>query len=397
MSSKSLVNNPLALWMAYAAAVLAASVQSLWLRAGKDGYTAYENYVIFRNAFRHLAQGLNPYAPYPAEQWDLYKYSPAFAVLMAPFHLLPDAVGLTLWNALNALPLLWAILHLPVLDERQRRWVGWFVLLELLICLQNSQSNGLMAAFILLTWIALERGRPTAAAGWAVAGGFLKIFGFFAALPALAYPRRRAFIGWAVLWALLLLLLPLLVLGPEPLLRVYEAWWVLLRADHEASLGLSVMGWMQAWFGLRPPKIGVVLVGLTVLLASIWSAGRRRGADGRPPAQERAYLWASVLLWVVLFNHKAESPTFIVALCGVALWYRSTPHPALWRKILLWAAFALASLSPSDLVPPTVRARLVQPYVLKAVPCILVWIAISVQLCLPFRVKTKTTLCAHEE
>ncbi len=390
-------NNPLALWIAYTAAVLVASTQSLWLRTGKNGYTAYENYVIFRNAFRHLVQGLNPYAPYPAEQWDLYKYSPAFAVLMAPFHLLPDAVGLVLWNGLNALPLLWAILHLPVLDERRRRWIGWFVLLELLICLQNSQSNGLMAAFVLLTWIALEQGRPTAAAGWAVAGGFLKIFGFFAALPALLYPRLRPFIGRAALWALGLLLLPLLVLSPEPLLDVYEAWWALLRTDHEASLGLSVMGWMQAWFGLQPPKVGVVLAGLAVLLASIWSAGRRRGADGRPPAQERAYLWASVLLWVVLFNHKAESPTFIVALCGVALWYWSTPNPALWRKILLWSAFALASLSPSDLVPPTVRARLVQPYVLKAVPCILVWIAISVQLCLPFRAKTKTTLRAHEE
>lgn len=377
--------HPTALWAAYTAAALMASIQSLWLRSGKSDYTPYENYVIFRNAFAHLVQELNPYAPYPAEQWDLYKYSPAFAVVMGPFGFLPDAVGLTLWNLLNALPLLWAMLHLPVLDARRRHWVGWFVLLELLISLQNSQSNGLMAAFVLLAWIAIERSSARAAAGWVAAGGFLKIFGFLAALPALVYPRRGALIGWGIAWTLLLLALPLAVVGPEQLARVYGWWLELLRADHEASVGLSVMGWLQTWFGWQPPKLAVVLVGGVLLLWSTWAVWRRRNPGGLPPAQARAYLWASVLLWMVLFNHKAESPTFIIALCGVAIWYWSTPHPERWMQVLVWLAFIMASLSPSDLFPPAVRTNFVQPYVLKAVPCIFIWLALTAQLCLPFR------------
>lgn len=378
------------LWVAYSAAAIGASVQSLWLRSGKEGYTAYENYVIFRNAFGHLVQGLNPYAPFPAEQWDLYKYSPAFAVAMAPFSVLPDGVGLVLWNLLNALPLLWAILHLPVLEERRRCWVGWFVWLELLISLQNSQSNGLVAALVLLAWIAAERSRPFMAAGWVVAGGFLKIFGFLAALPALLYPRRGALLAGGLLWTVMGLVLPLVVVRPEQLWQVYEWWWELLRTDHEASVGLSVMGWLQAWFGWQPPKLAIVSAGLLVLFASAWAVWRRRSADGWPPALERAYLWASVLLWVVLFNHKAESPTFVVALCGVAVWYWSTPQPARWMQVLLWLAFVLASLSPSDLFPPAVRTGVVQPYVLKAVPCIFIWCALTVQVFIPFRRNLQT-------
>ncbi|MCS7035518.1 MAG: glycosyltransferase family 87 protein [Saprospiraceae bacterium] len=385
MPLRHLWTHPTALWVAYTMAALIASVQSLWLRSAKSGYTPYENYVIFRNAFAHLAQGLNPYAPYPAEQWDLYKYSPAFAVVMGPFSLLPDAVGLTLWNLLNALPLLWAILHLPVLDGQRRCWVGWFVLLELLISLQNSQSNGLMAAFVLLTWISIEHGSAWQAAGWAAAGGFLKIFGFLAAVPALVYPYRSALIGWGSAWTVVLLALPLAVVSPEQLVRVYEWWIALLRADHEASVGLSLMGWLQAWFGWQPPKLAVVLVGLALLLFSAWAVWRRRGADGLPPAQDRAYLWASALLWMVLFNHKAESPTFIIALCGVAVWYWSTLRPTRWMQALLWVAFVMASLSPSDLFPPVVRTTVVQPYVLKAVPCIFIWLLLTAQLCLPFR------------
>ncbi len=385
-----LFSRPGTLWVVYVALALAASAQNLLLRSGKDGYTAYENYVIFRNAFRHLVQGLNPYAPFPAEQWDLYKYSPAFAVVMGPFTLLPDAIGLVLWNLLNALPLLWAILRLPLLDERRRYYVGWFVALELLISLQNSQSNGLMAAFFLLTWIAVERGRASAAAWWIAAGGFLKIFGLLALLPAGLYPGKKALLGRAALWLIAGMALPLLVVAPEQLLRVYAWWWELLRSDHEASVGLSVMGWLQSWFGWQGPKLVVVGAGALLWLLSMGAVWYRH-AKGKALPHERAYLWASLLLWVVVFNHKAESPTFVIALCGAAIWYWSTPQPSFFMSLLLGAAFVLASLSPSDLCPPAVRSQWVQPYVLKVVPCMLIWLILTAQLCLPFRRRLQTS------
>ncbi|MBK9335577.1 MAG: DUF2029 domain-containing protein [Lewinellaceae bacterium] len=373
------------LWIVYLLVAEVVSLQSLLQRVNAQGYTAYENYVIFKNSFAHLVQGLNPYTSFPAEQWDLFKYSPVFSVAMAPFSVLPDWAGLQFWNLANALPLLWAILRLPILEPRQRRFVAWFVLPELIISLQNSQSNGLTAAFILWAWVAIEAGKPVWSAGWAAAGGFLKIFGIFAAVPALIYPQWRVYVPAVALWSVLLVSAPLVVVSPEQLWQVYQWWLELLRSDHSASVGLSVMGWLQTWFGWEAPKVGVTAAGMVLFVAGTWAVYSRRapGPDGLPPATDRILLWASLLLWVVIFNHKAESPTFIIALCGVALWYQSAAKPALWMKILLWTAFLLASVSPSDIFPRMVRTALVQPYVLKAVPCIAIWIILTVQLLRP--------------
>lgn len=362
------------LWLVYLLTALVVSSLKFSVGTNASGYTAYENYIIFKNAFSHLVQGQNPYAAYPAEQWDLYKYSPAFALVMAPFSWLPNWLGLQLWNLVNALPLLAAVLALPLIDAPKRRFMAWFILPELVISMQNSQSNGLTAALLLWAFIALEKQRTFSAAAYAAAGGFLKIFGIFAAAPAMVYPTSRSFMVALAAWSVLLLLVPLIVLTPGQLWQVYVWWWELLREDHNASIGLSVLGWLQTWFGWQAPKMWVTLSGLLVLATSVFAVYRL------PSAVNRCLLWAGMLIWVVIFNHKAESPTFVIALCGVALWYLADEKPAVWKKILFWTAFALASLSPTDIFPRMIREQWVQPYVLKAIPCIVIWIIITWQL-----------------
>lgn len=369
--------------IAYLLAAVLVSMQSIWQGTNTHGYTAYENYVIFKNSFSHLINGLNPYGAFPLEQWDLYKYSPAFSLFMAPFSYLPDWIGLQLWNLVNTLPLLWAVLRLPILTDQQRRFLGWFILPELVVSLQNSQSNGLTAALLLWAWIALEQKKPAFSAFWTAAGGFLKIFGIFAAAPALLYPQRRVFLPALLGWSVLFFLAPLLVVSPGQLTQVYQWWLALLQEDHSASLGLSVIGWLQSWFGWMPSKTGVSVLGLAVLGLSTWVTLRRAGERELPPARYRLLIWASLLIWVVIFNHKAESPTFVIALGGVALWYLSENQPGSWQKTLLWTAFVLASVSPTDIFPRYLREHLVQPYVLKAMPCILIWILITVRLFQP--------------
>lgn len=360
--------------MAFAFAALVVSIQSLWQGVNIHGYTAFENYVIFKRSFLHLIEGLNPYAAFPAEQWDLYKYSPAFALAMAPFAGLPDWLGLPLWNLLNALPLLWALLRIPLLEGHKRCFLAWFVLPELVISMQNSQSNGLTAALLLWALVDLEKRRPGRAAGWTAAGGFLKIFGIFAAAPALVYPGRRSFFLSLALWCIMLVLAPLLVAAPGHAVELYRWWGALLQADHSHSVGLSVQGWLQTWFGWEAPKWGVMLVGISLLAASVWQVARQ------PGTHQRLLLWASLLLWVVVFNHKAESPTFIIALCGAGLWYWGLDKPLRWETALLALAFITASVSPTDIFPRSIREQYVQPYVLKAAPCILIWIYITLHL-----------------
>lgn len=353
-------------WAAYSVAAVAVSVQKLVQGGREGGYTSYENYLIFKNAFSHLLQGLNPYAAFPAEQWDLFKYSPAFALFMGPFSGLPDALGVPLWNLLNALVLLAAILKMPGLDEGQRKFMAWFVFIELITSMQNCQSNGLTAGLMLWTFIALERGRHWQAAGFIAASAFIKLFGILAAAWALLYPKWWRTTGWLAVWCFFLAVVPLLVISPAQLQQVYVWWWELLRDDHQASVGLSVQGWLQTWFGWLPSKTGIVLSGLILFLASILAASRV------PSVVHRLLACASLMIWVVIFNHKAESPTFIIAMCGVALWW-CTAAKTIWEKVLLGVTFLLVSLSPTDVFPPAIRREIVQPYVLKAVPCILIW------------------------
>jgi hypothetical protein len=88
---------------------------------------------------------------------------------------------------------------------------------------------------------------------------------------------------------------------------------------------------------------------------------------------------ASLLIWVVIFNHKAESPTFIIAMCGVSLWFFSVPFR--WDNLVLFVmAFVFTSLSPTDIFPKYKRESFVIPYVLKAFPCILIWIKIQYEM-----------------
>jgi hypothetical protein len=82
---------------------------------------------------------------------------------------------------------------------------------------------------------------------------------------------------------------------------------------------------------------------------------------------------------MIIFNHKAESPTFVIALSGIAIWFFSQKKNYL-NIILVVFAFILASLSPTDIFPAFLRKNIVIPYVLKAVPCILIWAKIIYEL-----------------
>lgn len=88
---------------------------------------------------------------------------------------------------------------------------------------------------------------------------------------------------------------------------------------------------------------------------------------------------ASLLIWVVIFNHKAESPTFVIAMSGVALWYYAMPRKNM-DMVLAIIALVFTSLSVTDLFPPFLRESFVYPYAIKAFPCILVWLRIVHEL-----------------
>jgi hypothetical protein len=143
------------------------------------------NFLIFRAAFDHVVAGVDLYALHPREHEDLFKYSPTFALFFAPFRALPYAPALFAWNLLNV-SLIYVGLRLT-LEPGERLSAVQLTGIGLITTLDGTQSNGLVAAAIVLAFAALERNRLRIAAVAIVSGILIKLFP--AAALAFAAPR----------------------------------------------------------------------------------------------------------------------------------------------------------------------------------------------------------------
>jgi hypothetical protein len=126
------------------------------------------------------------------------------------------------------------------------------------------------------------------------------------------------------------------------------------------------MGLLESWWHLASVKNGVTAAGILVFLLPLvrWRY--------YPDLRYRLLYLASALIWMVIFNHKAESPTFIIVMAGIGIWYFSqNPDPL--NRVLLILSFLLISMSVSDLVPAAVRNGFIRPYGIKAVMAIVIW------------------------
>ncbi len=335
-------------------------------------YTHYNNYIIFKQSFFHLIGNKDLYQLYPGEQWDLYKYSPTFSFFMAPLAALPDFIGLLIWNLLNVLVLFFAFWKLPFLSYKIRMSAFAFTAFELITSVQNAQSNALIAGLIIFAFVFLEKKQTALAALCIVVTVFIKIFGLVALALFMFYPDKHKAILYTIGLTLLLAVSPLLVVSASQLSFLYHSWLVLLQNDHSASIGLSVAGFLYTWFGLQTKSL-VLIAG--VILFCIPFINHKYFHQ----LKFKLFYLASILIWVVIFNHKAESPTFIIAISGVAVWFFSQKIKT-ENLVLLIVAFVFTCLSSTDVFPKTMRHEYVVPYVLKAVPCILIWVKITYEL-----------------
>ncbi|HQQ84015.1 MAG TPA: glycosyltransferase family 87 protein [Cyclobacteriaceae bacterium] len=370
----------------YMLAIILVTLQSYLLPLqsyGTEGflYTHYNNYIIFKQSFFHLIQHKNLYHWYEPEQWDLFKYSPSFALLFGVFAYLPDPVGLLIWNILNVGCLIVALVQVPRLPDRARVIMLFFILVEVVISIQSTQSNALIAGLLVLAFIAMERNRPMLAAVLITSTVFIKLFGLFGFGLFLFYPCRWKGAMAAAMSMILFAFLPLIVLSWSELMMQYQGWYDTLAEDR-VETGLSVLGWFQSWFGLNANPNTVVLIGFLMLLVPLL---RWRCWIYYP---FRLMALASVLIWVVIFNHMAESPTFVIAVTGAGIWFFARSRPG-YQQFWLWFILLFTSLSTTDLFPKDFQLSVVEPFVLKAVPCIALWVWITIEM-LIYRPERKT-------
>ncbi|MBS1491285.1 MAG: DUF2029 domain-containing protein [Bacteroidetes bacterium] len=306
-------------------------------------YTHYNNFLIFKQSFFHLKGGIDLYKAYPAEYYDLYKYSPTCAFLFGFFTFIPDGLGLLIWNVLNALAVLLGVRALS-LSLKQKNTILLFVLVELLTSLQNAQSNGLIAGLIIGAFALTENKKYVWSCLCIALTAYIKLFGFFAFALGMLYPQRWKMAVFSVGILFVLGLLPLLVTTPSLLTEHYQSWWLALQSDYVPN-PLSLVGGLKAWLGITVSKNAILFSGLMCfaipfMRTKLFSSFRYR-----------LMTLSSILVWMIVFNHKAESPTFIIAMAGIALWVVSSALTTANKMMLAVAALTFTSLSTTDLFP----------------------------------------------
>jgi hypothetical protein len=366
------LQNPWFLWVLFGLAAVAITLRNWLLPQGNlfaqgDHYTHYNNFIIFRNAFWHLLNRKVLYLQYPAEQFDLFKYSPTFALFFAPFAVLPVWLGLALWNVLNAWVLVLAVRKLPLLNHWQKAGFGMLLLQEFITSTINSQCNALIVALLILAWAGLEKGKIWLPVSLIWLTVFIKIFGILFFAMVLLYPQRWRTIFPALVVFVGLLALPLPVTGFQGLAEQYGAYFRLLAGDHGLFVKYSVMGWLQSWFQLQPPKNYIVVGGLLLQLLPLIFWNRYNSGFFR------ALYASSWCIWLVIFNHMAESATFVIAVAGVLIWYFVQPARKNWHILLLLPVILFTCFGPSDLYPRELRNLIVEQWQLKVFPCIVIW------------------------
>lgn len=322
------------------------------------------NFELFRTAWGNLLAGRDLYGANPSHH-DFFKYSPTFALLFAPFAVVPFGVGMLLWNAVNAGVLYWGLGR--VLEPRPALAARAIVFLDTIGSMQNAQSNALSAGLVILAFGFLYARQEVRASVAIAVGAAIKIFPLAAAVFAVFRPYRLprfALVGLGVATAFLAA--PILVLTPSELLDQYRSWSAISSSD-ALMRGYSVMAQIHLWTGTDWPNWPVQVIGLAVLVAPL-SRISRLGVE-----RFRLLFLASVLMFCVLFNHKAESPSFVVGAAGVAIWFVTTR-----RDRLAWTAFVFfvvgTVLSSSDLMPELLQENFFEPYRFKTVPLLVIWI-----------------------
>ena len=340
----------------------------------------HNNFLIFRGVFWHTLQKLSLYDFYPKEYNDHNLYGPIFSLVIAPFAVVPDALGLLGWLIVLALGMYYAVRRLP-LEEGRQIFLYWFCAHELLTALQMQQFNIAIAAIIVGSFAAIEKGREVTAAFLIVLGTFVKLYGVVGLAFFFFVKRKPRFILALIGWSVVCFVAPMLISSPEYVLGQYVEWYERLAAKNGENTfalmqNISLLGMIRKVSGSAAySDLWVILPGL-----ALFGLPYLRFSQYRHLAFRYGIL-SSVLLFVVLFSTGSESSTYIIPFAGIALWYVTSPWKRTgWDVALMVFAFVLSSLSPSDLFPRSLREAYVLPYALKALPPTLIWLRLSYEL-----------------
>jgi Glycosyltransferase family 87 len=286
---------------------------------------------------------------------ELYRYSPTFSVLTAPFALFQPGVGNALWKLANAAVFvlgLWVWCRRGLPGQLNRDQIAAVFLLAMPVAVGSlyiGQANLMMTGLVLLSLTAIAEDR------WWWAAGFLAVATLIKAFP-LALAMVLAVLFWRTfplrfLVALLVgLAFPFATQRPEYVLDQTARWFHHLTESVELNrerlrsldhlLDVAGAGVKPSLFLMAGAAAGAAV--LAVSLLAQWKGAERREVLLR--------LAAWFLTWAVLFGPSTENVTFGI-LAPVVAWavVDAFSWPGMWfRRVWLLLSLYLIGLSYGD-------------------------------------------------
>lgn len=338
------------------------------------------NYLIFRGVFWHTVNQTSLYGAYPNEYFDVNHYGPLFALVVAPFAVMPVWLGMLFWNVVLSLCLYVAISR-SQLKYKQQIFIYWFCAETLLTSLFMQQFNIAIAAIIIASYFLIERERDFWAAFLIVLGTFVKLYGVVGLAFFFFSKHKGRFVLSLLLWAVVLFVAPMLISNADYVIGQYHEWYVTLLEKNGENLqsiaqNISLLGMVRRITGnLLYSDLWLIAPALVLFFIPYFRFSQYRNAMFR-----QTYL-ASVLLFVVLFSTGSESSSYIIAISGACIWYLSAPWQRnRWDIVFMVLVLMISGFGSSDLYPRCIRHDLIQVYSLKALPCTLVWLKLCYEM-----------------
>lgn len=344
------------------------------------GPAKYNNYLIFRNVFTNTLAEKNIYLLYPDVHFDSNHYGVFFSILIAPFAMLPDWLGMILWNLANTLVFIFAIHKLPF-SEQKKSFFAWLCLQEFITAAVSLQFNIALTGLLILSAVYIYERKETKSAIAILIGFFVKLYGIAGLSSFFFIKNKMRFILSMIGVGLLFIALPMVLSSPHFGLQSYADWFQSLTEKNDSNQVLgnrqdfSLMGIVRRVLGNANISNFVFLIpGLLVFALPYLRIKQYKHL----PFQ--LMILASTLLFIVLFSSGSESPTYIIAVAGVMIWFIMQKQKTAFVIGLMVFVMILTCFSFSDLFPKFIKENYILKYSLKALPCCIVWFRVIYEL-----------------
>lgn len=375
---KAFFTNPFVILFLWFVPSLLAVVKGVYF--GDGTIANYNNYIIYKHNFLNVIHQHPLFGPEPQYYFDLNHYGPVFALVIAPFALLPDHTGVILWVLFNAWILYKAVMMLPVKRE--------YCLLILLINVNsmigssgNVQVNPLITALIIFSYVFIKRKQDFWAALAIILGTAIKLYGIVGLAFFFFSENKPKLILSMLFWSAVLFALPMLISSPSYIIKTYKDWYPDLIAKNASNVvsgrgDRCVMGMISKIFKIGHLSNLVVLIPALLLFGLSYIRKKYWGN-----VQYQLLMLASVLIFTVIYSTGSEPPTYIIAFIGVGIWFMNLQRPiSAFEWSLFFFALVVTSFSNSDIIPKYIRVHYILPYALIALPCFIIWLKIIYEM-----------------